>query len=118
MSRLVVALFALFCLAGCSVVVVMGRVPDTEPLESKFVMGETTRAEVVEALGDPDGCGKLLFPDDPEPRDLCYFARSEATMKESRFMFYFVFFRGGRYDGYMWFSSLPSGFTDSSAAPR
>ena len=52
-----------------------------------------------------------MFPNADQPRDLWYYYYGEATMSDAHQFFLFVYFDRDRYDGYMWFSSLPKGIT-------
>jgi hypothetical protein len=116
----VAALVAL-SLSACSVSVVAGRFASLDGLD-RLKPGESTRAEALQEIGHPYGCGRAQFPDEREPRDVCYYYYGEATLKDSHGMYLLVFFREGRYDGYMWFSSLRRDAAqepvEPAAAPR
>jgi hypothetical protein len=106
--------------AGCSSAYSRARVgnrPNTSLLESSLRLGESTRADVLAALGEPIGRGMARLPVDPRPNagamwsyyyeeDLVRDILSAQPSGESRRIFLFVFFDGDIYDGYMWFSSL------------
>lgn len=100
-------LASLTLLPACATAIRFGRLPDLSVLESKLEPSHSTRREVRDALGEPRGRGRVFFPMDPEPRDVWYYYYEEATTKDSRRIFLYVFFDADRYGGYMWFSSLP-----------
>lgn len=103
--------------AGCSdVKAVGGTKPNLEALEGTLRIGESSAAEVRAALGEPTGSGMMMQPIDDSPRTMWsyYYERDRFTGAgggdsrfETRRTFLFVFFKDGRYDGYMWFSSHP-----------
>jgi len=85
----------------------IGRRPDINILEKDLQFGESTPPDVLKALGAPYGTGRVMFPTDPKPKTLWSYYYEEATDKDARRIFLFVTFHENRYDGYMWFSSLP-----------
>ena len=89
-------------------VMTFGRMPDTSKLESSLKPEISTRAEVLEVLGSPRNSGGAMLPGHDSPRDMWVYYYEEGTMSDARRIFLFVFFLEDRYDGYMWFSSLPS----------
>jgi hypothetical protein len=107
--------------AGCSGAYSRARVgnrPNISLLENSLRLGESTRADVAAALGEPFGRGIAMLPVDPRPNagamwsyyyeeDLVRDIMSQQPSGESRRIFLFIFFDGNIYDGYMWFSSLP-----------
>lgn len=111
-ATLVLVLLPLLLESGCSVTVLnVGRLPQAELLESSLRVGESTPEDVVRVLGPPSGEGRSQTPLEDAPRPMwAYLAERSAlegtTLRESRRGFLFVYFRGGRYDGYLWFSSL------------
>ncbi len=95
-------------LGGCGTVIRLGRMPDTEALETTLTPGVSTRLLVQDTLGEPYGTGGVMLPGQDHPRDLwCYYAE-EGTLTDDRRTFLFVFLDGDIYDGYMLFSSLPN----------
>lgn len=95
-------------LHGCmDIHVRAGSRPNPDVLENTLQIGQSTRADVVAALGEPYGKGREMLPFVQEPRTLWSYYYEEGDMKESRRIFLFVFLKQDRYDGYMWFSSLP-----------
>jgi hypothetical protein len=48
-----------------------------------------------------------MLPAHDSPRDLWVYYYEEGSLTDDRRIFLFVFFKQDRYDGYLWFSSLP-----------
>ncbi len=100
-----VALTALF---GCSRPVVrMGRLPDVTSLEKSLQPMVSTRSDVQRVLGEPRNTGGAMLPGHESPHDLWVYYYEQGSLTDDRRIFLFVFFLQDRYDGYMWFSSLP-----------
>jgi len=98
----------LLSLFGCSgPVIQFGRMPDTSKLETSLQPNISTKANVLEVLGEPRNSGGALLPGHDSPRDMWVYYFEEGSLTDDRRIFLFVFFKMGRYDGYMWFSSLP-----------
>ena len=76
-------------------------------LDGALRPGESTRADVLAALGEPSGKGRAMLPIHPKPRTMWFYYYGEATMQDIRRVLLFVYFDGEKYDGYMWFSSFP-----------
>ena len=96
-----------FIFEGCmDIHTTMGRRPDVTVLETKLLMGQSTRQDVLDALGEPYGNGSEMLPLRNAPRPTWSYYYGEGNLKDARGMFLFVFFDNDRYDGYMWFSSL------------
>ena len=49
----------------------------------------------------------MRLPDWNRTLDCIYYYREEATPSDAHRMFLFVFLHQDRYEGYLWFSSLP-----------
>ncbi len=95
-------------LGGCANIrFQIGNRPNTDVLESPLRIGESARDDVLEVLGQPDGKGRVHLPIDLTPRTMWSYYYEEGTLKDARRMFLFVFFFQDKYNGYMWFSSLP-----------
>ncbi len=92
---------------GCDIRMRIGNRPNTDLLETALRVGESTRADVRAALGAPFGTGRSMIPIDPTPRTVWSYYYEEGDLKDARRIFLFVYFNQDRYDGYMWFSSLP-----------
>ncbi|MGD8367553.1 MAG: hypothetical protein PVG78_07925 [Desulfobacterales bacterium] len=97
---------------GCGAALKFGRLPDVSRIEKELSLQTSTRDDVMRVLGEPRGGGGIFLPIDEHPRDHWFYYYEESTMKNAQRIFLFIFFDGNRYDGYMWFSSLPM-----SAAP-
>lgn len=90
----------------------VGRRIDPALLETSLRIGASTRADVLAALGEPHGRGRGLLPIDAAPKTVwSYFYEQtvieSSELRDSRRMFLWIYLDGDRYDGYMWFSSLP-----------
>lgn len=87
----------------------MGRQIDPGIIEKTLRLKESNTSDVLAALGEPYGKGKAMLPiAHPTPRTMWTYYYGEGDMKDGRGIYLFVFFDQDRYDGYMWFSSLPS----------
>jgi len=97
-------------LTGCATVMFQAGRPlqDAEWREALQV-GSSTREDVLRVLGEPVGQGRALLPIDESdsPRTVFTYYYEQATTQDARRLFLFVFLDGDRYDGYLWFSSLP-----------
>lgn len=85
----------------------IGRMPDTDALEKTLHLGESSQTDVLKTLGEPYGKGKEMLPIGKGARVMWSYYYEEGNLKDSRRIFLFVFFEQDKYDGYMWFSSLP-----------
>jgi len=93
---------------GCSIDVRMGRRPDVQVIEKNLRLQESTSRDVLAVLGEPFGKGKAMLPGfHSTPKIMWSYYYGEANLKDARNVYLFVFFDQDRYDGYMWFSSLP-----------
>ena len=104
-------IFILYSLAlcGCSDFAFrFGRMPDTSKLETSLQPNISTKDDVLEVLGEPRNSGGALLPGHDSPRDMWVYYFEEGSLMDDRRIFLFVFFKMERYDGYKWFSSLPS----------
>ena len=105
-----VSLLTLFPLlmAGCPTVYIrMGERPDIDLLEKSLRVGESTRQDVVATLGRPYATGRWMLPTDGKPRTMWTYYYEDGTLEDARRLLLFIYFDEDRYDGYMWFSSLP-----------
>lgn len=98
-------------LSGCGTIQVRaGSKPNVNALQA-LQPGKSTKQEVLAALGKPEGRGRSMLPWQDSPRILWSYYYEEGAMNlggksDDRRIFLFVFFKGDRFDGYMWFSSL------------
>ena len=92
------------------------KVTDLDVLEEALTLRQSTPEDVRAVLGEPTGDGAVMMPMmDSKPRTvLTYyynegrFAATEGTVSgDARLMLLLIYFDNDRYDGYMWFSSLP-----------
>jgi hypothetical protein len=105
--------FTLALLSGCNYTV--NTRPDVRVLDTGLVPGHSTAADVRTLFGEPNGRGRIYMPVDSEPREVWSYYHERGSIEsgtggqidvDMRRMFLFVYFLNGRYDGYMWFSSL------------
>ncbi len=107
LRRSLVASVLAMAVAGCSIEVVAGRVPDVSVLETVVKPGESTRADVMRVLGTPVGRSVSAMPIEAQPREMWTYYYNHGSLKDVRQLFLFVYFVEDRYDGYLWFSSVP-----------
>jgi len=102
--------------AGClDLRVRVGARPDERLLEQRLIMRQSTMDDVRTVLGPPFGTGASLLPMQGGPRTMWCYYYEEGTLKDDRRTFLFVYFTtDGRYEGYMWMSSLPAAGTSSA----
>lgn len=116
MKRLIAALFVLpilFVLSSCgSVQVRAGKKPDIALLQKTLHVGRAREQDVRAVLGNPDGRGRSMLPWQSSPRTVWTYYYEEGVIdlggagSDDRRIFLFVFLDEGRFDGYLWFSSL------------
>ena len=105
-------------ISGCAEINIrFGNRPDPAALETSLRIGESTSADVLRVLGKPYGHGKemlpvmgkhgVMTPARKQPRDILAYYYEEATLEDSRRIILYVYLDADRYDGYLWFSSLP-----------
>ena len=112
-KTLACALVAIGALAGCGAIQVRaGAKPDVALLQQSLRVGESGEQEVRSALGNPDGRGRSMLPWQSSPRTVWTYYYEEGVIdlggatSDDRRIFLFVFLDQGRFDGYLWFSSL------------
>lgn len=102
---------ALSCavLGGCvsQLQVVAGRKVDPGALEKSLQVGKSKAADIAALLGEPYGKGRELLPFRDRPRSVWQYYYEVGALDDIRRTFVFVYLDGDRYDGYLWFSSLP-----------
>jgi hypothetical protein len=84
-------------------------------LDNELQRGVSTKMDVQQILGAPEGFGSAILPTDPKPREVWFYDDIEATDFKSegegimrvkvRQQILLVFFEKGVFDGYMWFSN-------------
>jgi len=107
LGRGALALLFAVAVAGCSIEVATGRVPNVGALETTLKPGESTKNDVLRALGAPVDRSVSALPIEARPRQMWTYYFNRGSLKDVRQMFLFVYFVEDRYDGYLWFSSLP-----------
>ena len=92
------------------------KVTDLDVLEEALNLGQSTPEDVRAVLGEPTGDGAVMMPiADSKPRTLWsyyynegrFVAKGGAVSGDARLMLLLIYFDNDRYDGYMWFSSVP-----------
>lgn len=102
-----VIVFSLLASGCADLRIRIGTRPDTNVLERSLRLGESSAADVLAMLGEPTGKGRTMLPIDTRPRTMWSYHYEEGDLKDARRIFLFIYFDEDRYDGYMWFSSLP-----------
>jgi len=105
---LVMAILSAFFFSACmDMRFRMGKKTNPEVLEKALRPGVSNSKDVFAALGEPYGKGMVMLPITHQtPRTMWTYYYGEGDMKDSRFIYLFVFLDRDLYDGYMWFSSL------------
>ncbi len=121
-GRAAMAAVLLIAAAGCSSTIEAGRIgygkrPVAALLETTLKLGVSTKAQVKDALGEPNGPGGIYLPIDEKPREIWSYNYEESGIESGKRgreialksvrTYLFVYFDKGVYDGYMWFSSVP-----------
>lgn len=107
-GRLSIVIVIVIFTSGCTnMKFKAGKQVDPGVIGKTLHLKESTTTDVLNVLGEPFGKGKAMLPVAHEtPRTMWTYFYEQGDMKDSRGMYLFVFFDQGRYDGYMWFSSL------------
>jgi hypothetical protein len=63
------------------------------------------KADVIKALGEPQGHGAARFPTAPTAREIWFYEMSELVGSRMNLKILLVFFEQELYDGHLWFSS-------------
>ena len=81
---------------------------NTSALTTTLKRGVSTEADVAAALGAPTGSGRALMPGDSGPRQVWVYGKTrvdtvgrKSSIKQDSVM---VFFKDGRFDGFLWYS--------------
>ena len=103
-----VALTSVLALYGCvSASYTFGTLPNLGALEQDLIICVSDQAEILRVLGEPSGRGMEMLPISDRPRTTWTYHYMRGSLKDARRLVLFVFLKEGKYDGYMWFSSLP-----------
>jgi len=107
-ARLLAALVMSLALPGCmDFQVRAGTRPNIAALEQRLIVGQSSVDDVIAVLGKPNGKGMSSLPSEQASRPMWSYYYEEGSLKDDRRTFLFVFINRDRYDGYLWFSSLP-----------
>jgi len=92
-----------------------GAFRDIAAIETRLQRQSSTKSDVEKLLGAPDGYGGATLPFAPAPRDVWFYQDIGATDAASRAggivemklrqQILLVFFQGGLFDGFMWYST-------------
>ncbi len=94
-----------------------GARPDEQLLEQKLMMGKSTMDDVRALLGAPFGTGSSMLPIQAGPRTMWSYYYEEGNLSDDRRIFLFIYFTPDNlYEGYLWFSSLPSAPVSNAAS--
>ena len=94
--------------------VTTGAFVQVNRLDTDLQKAVSTKMDVRQMLGAPNGMGGAIFTIDPKQREIWYyenvemkdFKREEGVIKvDVRQQVLLVFFEKGVYDGYMWFTN-------------
>jgi hypothetical protein len=92
--------------SGCAVESVRDHASSqVEALDQKLTRNQSTKAEVLLFLGEPDGAGEALFPSTSEMREIWYYETHASSLMNATMKVLLVYFRDDLYDGYMWFEN-------------
>jgi hypothetical protein len=94
--------------------VITGAFVQVNRLDTDLQKGVSTKMDVRQMLGAPNGMGGAIFAIDPKQREIWYYEsvemkdikREEGVIKVNvQQQVLLVFFEKGVYDGYMWFTN-------------
>jgi len=87
-------------------------------METELRRGVSVKADVLELLGEAGGSGECFLPGQGEPREVWFYEDMVVTgyrrgggtyLMDVRQQILLVFFKGDRFDGYLWTSNaLPA----------
>ena len=89
---------------GCASSSRFGTPPRIAAL-AQLTVGQSTPADILQALGEPRGRGAARFPVNPELLTVWFYEYLQAESGRTEMLALIVFVREGRYEGYLWFSS-------------
>ncbi len=115
--RLMLVLIAwLLSAGGCEVTqVATTPLAPADALTGQLVRGTSTLADVERILGHPSGIGGSRLPPDWGSREVWFYQSikvngvhrsGDVLSADMTHHILLVFFSGGRYDGYMWYSNI------------
>ena len=94
-------------LAGLTVACTQIEVGVNPPVDrlKELRVGASTKAEVRQIVGQPQGKGASRIPDYPGYRDLWSYEIVSFDGVTSEYVILLIFFEGDIYDGYLWFDN-------------
>jgi hypothetical protein len=98
------ALAFLSLLVGCVQTVKLATPPGTNQLDT-LKLGDSSKADVLLVLGQPQGDGVVRLALSPTPRTIWFYDYRERAGKVIGLNILLVFFDRDKYDGHLWFSS-------------
>ncbi len=105
LRRWMAVLGLLVLAAGCAVPLIsIGEQTQTQNLD-RLVSERSTAADVSAALGEPRGYGRARYTKDQPLRNVWFYEFMQIKGDQVGVKILLVFFRGDRYDGYLWFSA-------------
>jgi len=81
-----------------------GAPPNVDRLGG-LTRGDSSKADVLLALGQPRGAGGALIEPGSEPADIWFYELVKTDGREVSVQILLVFFDGDSYDGHLWFRS-------------
>jgi hypothetical protein len=92
-----------------------GVPPNVDSLSS-LTVGDSSKADVLLALGEPRGYGQTSSYRDLDPREIWFYEYIKGGTSTARFEMLVVFLFDDKYDGYLWFSSFEDYQTEGGTA--
>ena len=105
-GKLIIVLVFSFFITAC-LNFSIGNKPNISALEDQLILGQSTSQDILIILGKPFAEGSEMFPFRSKPRKMYTYYYEEGSLEDDRRIILFVFIADNRYDGYLWFSSLP-----------
>ena len=97
-------------LSGCtSVQLRMGTRTQPQEIENLLQFGQSTRHDVKQLFGEPDGTGAYLSPITGRYSTVWSYYFAEGTLELMDDTFLFVYFDNELYEGYLWFENRMQG---------
>jgi hypothetical protein len=103
LGRAALVLALLVITSGCASTIKVGLPPRTDQLDT-LRLSESSRADVLLALGQPQGNGAVRFALGPS-RSIWFYDYTEVAGKVVGLKILLVFFEHDKYDGHLWFAS-------------
>ena len=104
-GRWMAVLCLLVLVAGCAApTITVGYRAQTQNLD-RLISEKSTAADVRAALGEPRGHGRARYTRDQPLRKVWFYEFIQMKGDQVGVNILLVFFRGDRYEGYLWFSA-------------